>query len=41
MRNEMATACLGDRSVSIDEIAFLLGYADTPSFRRSFERSTG
>jgi len=41
IRQEMAKACLGDRSLSIDEIAFLLGYADTASFRRSFKRWTG
>ena len=41
IRQEMAKACLGDQSISIDEIAFLLGYADTASFRRSFKRWTG
>lgn len=41
IRKEMAAACLGDQSLSIDEIAFLLGYADTTSFRRSFKRWTG
>ena len=41
IRKEMAAACLGDQSLSIDEIAFLLGYADTASFRRSFKRWTG
>jgi AraC-like DNA-binding protein len=41
IRQEMAKACLGDQSLSIDEIAFLLGYADTASFRRSFKRWTG
>ncbi len=41
IRQEMAQACLDDQSLSIDEIAFLLGYADTPSFRRSFKRWTG
>ena len=41
IRKEMAKACLDDQSISIDEIAFLLGYADTASFRRSFKRWTG
>jgi AraC-like DNA-binding protein len=41
IRRDMAAACMGDQRLSIDEIAFLLGYADTTSFRRSFKRWTG
>jgi AraC-like DNA-binding protein len=41
VRSEMAVAALRDRSVPIDEVAFLLGYAEPSSFYRSFRRWTG
>jgi AraC-like DNA-binding protein len=41
VRAQMAIAALRDRSVPIDEVAFLLGYAEPSSFYRSFRRWTG
>ncbi|MEM8641414.1 MAG: AraC family transcriptional regulator ligand-binding domain-containing protein [Cyanobacteria bacterium P01_G01_bin.54] len=40
-REENAKALLGDRQLSIDEIAYLVGYAENRSFRRAFKRWTG
>jgi len=41
IRKTMALAVLRDRSISIDEVAFLLGYAEPSTFFRSFRRWTG
>jgi AraC-like DNA-binding protein len=41
IRKSMAMALLRDRSCSIDDVAFLLGYAEPSSFFRSFRRWTG
>jgi AraC-like DNA-binding protein len=41
IRKTMALAVLRDRSISIEEVAFLLGYAEPSSFFRSFKRWTG
>ena len=37
----MATACLEDESLSLAEIAFLLGYADQSAFNHAFRKRTG
>lgn len=39
-RTELARRYLGERSLSIPEVAFLLGYADVPTFHRAFKRWT-
>lgn len=39
-RTELARRYLGERSLSIAEVAFLLGYADVPTFHRAFKRWT-
>ncbi len=38
-----ANACrlLGDRRISVDQVAFLVGYSDESAFRRAFQRWTG
>jgi AraC-like DNA-binding protein len=41
VRSQMAIAALRDRSMPIDEVAFLLGYAEPSSFYRAFHRWTG
>jgi AraC-like DNA-binding protein len=41
IRKDMATAALQDRTKPIEEIAFLLGYAEPSTFYRSFRRWTG
>jgi len=41
MRKAMAIAVLRDRSVVIEDLAFLLGYSEPSSFFRSFKRWTG
>jgi AraC-like DNA-binding protein len=41
IRKGMATAALRDRARPIEEIAFLLGYAEPSTFYRSFRRWTG
>jgi AraC-like DNA-binding protein len=41
IRRAMATATLRDRSVSIEEVAFLLGYPEPSTLFRSFRRWTG
>ncbi len=41
IRKTMALAVLRDRSISIDDVAFLLGYAEPSTFFRSFKRWTG
>jgi AraC-like DNA-binding protein len=41
MRRRMAIAILQDRSHSVEEVAFLLGYAEPSTFYRAFRRWTG
>jgi AraC-like DNA-binding protein len=41
IRKTMALAVLRDRSISIDDVAFLLGYSEPSTFFRSFKRWTG
>jgi AraC-like DNA-binding protein len=41
IRKAMAMAMLRDREISIDEVAFLLGYAEPSTLFRSFKRWTG
>ncbi len=41
VHRQVAMALLGDASVSISDIAFLLGYAEPAPFHRSFRRWTG
>lgn len=41
LRLELAEASLADRTLSIPEIAFRLGFADGPSFSKAFKRWTG
>jgi AraC-like DNA-binding protein len=41
IRRAMAIAMLRDREISLDEIAFLLGYAEPSTLFRAFQRWTG
>ena len=41
IRKGMAMALIKDRTVSIDEVAFLLGYPEPSTLFRSFKRWTG
>jgi AraC-like DNA-binding protein len=41
MRRTMAIAVLRDRSMGIEDVAFLLGYSEPSTFFRSFKRWTG
>lgn len=41
IRKRMGTALLRDRSHSVEDIAFLLGYSEPSAFYRSFKRWTG
>ncbi|MEO0819054.1 MAG: AraC family transcriptional regulator ligand-binding domain-containing protein [Pseudomonadota bacterium] len=41
LRLRLAQSYLGDHSLSLPEIAFLLGYADQSSFTTAFKRMTG
>jgi AraC-like DNA-binding protein len=41
IRKTMALTLLRDRSISIEEVAFLLGFAEPSTFFRSFKRWTG
>jgi AraC-like DNA-binding protein len=41
IRKTMALAVLRDRSISIEDVAILLGYAEPSTFFRSFKRWTG
>ena len=40
-REANARALLGDRSLSLDDVAFLLGYSNESALRRAFKRWTG
>ena len=40
-RRDVAMRMLRDRSASVFDVAYMLGYADTPSFYRAFKRWTG
>ncbi len=41
LRKELAQTYLTDSRMSLDEISYLLGYANTSAFHRSFKRLTG
>ena len=41
LRKSMAIAVLRDRSIVIEDVAFLLGYSEASTFFRSFKRWTG
>jgi AraC-like DNA-binding protein len=41
VRHELATRYLGDRRMSIGEVAFLLGFSELSAFSRAFKRWTG
>lgn len=41
IRRDLATEMLTERHVSIEEVAFLVGFADARGFRRAVERWTG
>ncbi|HBZ69331.1 MAG TPA: hypothetical protein DEP35_06185, partial [Deltaproteobacteria bacterium] len=41
IREQMALATLRERQVPIEEVAFILGYAEPSTFYRSFKRWTG
>jgi AraC-like DNA-binding protein len=41
IRKAMAIAALRNRSVAIEDVAFLLGYSEPSTFFRSFKRWTG
>ena len=41
VREQMAIATLRERMIPIDEVAFILGYAEPSTFYRSFKRWTG
>jgi AraC-like DNA-binding protein len=40
-RRELGERLLSDQSISIDEVAILLGYQDTSSFYRAFKSREG
>lgn len=40
-RYDIARSYLGEQHLSIDEVAFLLGFAETSTFHRAFKRWTG
>jgi AraC-like DNA-binding protein len=41
VRHEAAVRLLGDASLSVEEVAFLLGFSDASGFHRAFRRWTG
>jgi AraC-like DNA-binding protein len=41
VRSELAQSYLGERHLAIDEVAYLLGFAETSTFYRAFKRWTG
>jgi AraC-like DNA-binding protein len=41
VRYDLARSYLGERHLAIDEVAFLLGFAETSAFYRAFKRWTG
>lgn len=41
VRYELAQCYLGERHLAIDEVAFLLGFAETSTFHRAFKRWAG
>jgi AraC-like DNA-binding protein len=40
-RRETAEKCIADRSLSIGEVAYLVGYSEPAAFHRAFKRWTG
>jgi AraC-like DNA-binding protein len=41
IRKTMAVAVLRDRSLAVEDVAYLLGYSEPSTFFRSFKRWTG
>jgi len=41
MRKDLAEKYLKDRNISIDEIAYILGFSETSAFHRAFKSWTG
>jgi AraC-like DNA-binding protein len=41
MRKDIAEKYLKDRNISIDEIAYILGFSETSAFHRAFKSWTG
>lgn len=41
IRKDLAASYLKDKSVSIDEIAYFIGFSETSAFHRAFKKWTG